>query len=81
MKIILPFLERIASNYGEGFGAGKWQNTEYSQRLGFQSHRTDLVCRARETNNEGHKAHIHNEIKKGENKNFRNFLLKNYSSY
>jgi hypothetical protein len=81
MKIILPFLVSIASNYGEGFGSGKWPISEYSQRLGFQSHRTDLVCRARETKNEGYKAHIHKEIQTGENKNVHNFILNNYSSY
>jgi len=72
MKIILPFLVSIFSNYGEWFGSGKWPIPEYSQRLGFQSHRTDLVCRARETKNEGCKAHIHKEIQTGENKNFHN---------
>lgn len=81
MKDIVPFLVRIAWNYGEGFGSGKWPTPQYSQRLGFQSHRTDLVCRARETNNEEYKAHIYKEIQTGDNKNVHNFLLKNCSSY
>jgi hypothetical protein len=36
---------------GAGGSVG-WPTREYSKGLGFQSHRNESVCRARETNNE-----------------------------
>jgi hypothetical protein len=49
MEVIVSFLVRIELNYREGWGSINWTTREYSQRLGFQYHRTDLLGRARET--------------------------------
>ena len=50
MEVILSFLVRIESNYWEGWGSINWTTREYSERLGFQYHRTYLVFRDREMN-------------------------------
>lgn len=43
---------RLEWNNSQGCESVKWPTREHSQWLGFRSHRTELVCRARGTNNE-----------------------------
>lgn len=51
MWVTVSFLIRIKSNYWEVWGSFKLPTREHSQRLGFQSHWTDLVCHAQKTIN------------------------------
>ena len=52
-KAILSPLVHIDSNNSKAWESVKWPTSEYSQKLGFQSHRNELISRAKENNNEG----------------------------
>jgi hypothetical protein len=50
---IIVSVARTESNKSQAWGSVMWPTRERPQRLGFQSHRNELISRAREKNNEG----------------------------
>jgi hypothetical protein len=52
--LLCVFLVQIECNNSEGCGSNKLPTCEYSQGLGFQSHQTELVYHAWETNINGY---------------------------